>query len=128
MGGEYDDVGISKIYKTDHASEYVGSGEYKSNEEAFPKAVAQTFDGIAIDKGTRLVIYSEKNFKGSVVLDVTGPAIINNVMWKDDPRYSHCNTDTYSGELQRNYPQSVRKWSRTNMRPWSFGSCKITCD
>ncbi len=128
MGGEYDPVGISKIYVTDDFSEYVGSGEYPSNEAAFPKAVDKSFDGIAIDKDTRLVIYSEKNFKGTVVLDVKGPAIINNVLLKDNPNYTHCNTDTYTGELQRNYPQSVRKWSRTDMRPWSFGSCKITCD
>lgn len=128
MGGEFEDVGISKIYQTDYASEYVGSGEYKSNKKAFPKAVARTFDGIAIDRGTRLIVYSKENFKGTVLLDVKGPAIINNVLYKDVPAYSHCNTDTYPSDLQRNYPPSVRKWSKTNMQPWSSGSCKITCE
>jgi hypothetical protein len=128
MGGEYDPVGISKIYVVDEVSEYVGSGEYPSNEAAFPKAVAQTFDGIAIDRGTRLILYSQPNFTGTVLLDIKGPAIINNVIFKDDPRYSHCNTENYSSELQRNYPQSVRKWSRSDMTEWSHGSCKITCD
>jgi hypothetical protein len=128
MGGDFLENHISKIYQADYASEYVGSGEYKSNKKAFPKAVARTFDGIAIDRGTRLIIYSKENFKGTVVLDVKGPAIINNVLFKDDPRYNHCNTDTYSGDLQRNYPQSVRKWSKTNMQTWSSGSCKITCE
>jgi hypothetical protein len=128
MGGKYEEVGISKIYQTDYASEYVGSGEYKSNKKAFPKAVARTFDGIAIDRGTRLIIYSKENFKGTVLLDVKGPAIINNGLYKDEPIYNHCNTDTYPSDLQRNYPQSVRKWSKTNMQTWSSGSCKITCE
>eukprot|EP01084_Bolivina_argentea_P167749 291064_1 len=36
-------------YKVDIYSEYVGAGAYPKNSEAFPKAVASTFDGIAID-------------------------------------------------------------------------------
>ncbi len=127
MGGKFDDVGISKIYVEDRLSEYVGSGHYPSNESAFPKAVRTTFDGIAIDKGTRLIIYSKPNFKGTILLDVTGPAIINNVKWKDDDSYKYCNTETYPSDLQANYPQSVRKWSSSNMETWSTGSCKIEC-
>jgi hypothetical protein len=127
MGGEYGEVGISKIYQEDNCSEYVGEGSYTSNERAFPKSVAKTFDGIAIDKGTRLIIYSKKNFQGRILLDITGPAIINNVLWKYDERYSHCNTDRYPGSLEQNYPRSVRYWSDSDMHPWSYGSCKIMC-
>lgn len=127
MGGEYVDQNISKIYKVDAFSEYVGSGDYPSNQRAFPKSVATTFDGIAIDKGTRLIIYSKRNFKGQILLDIVGPAIINNVLWKNDERYRHCNYDTYEQALQATYPESVRKWSSNNMHDWSYGSCKIIC-
>jgi hypothetical protein len=128
MGGKYDETGISEIYQVDQLSEYVGEGEYPDNTKAFPKAVATTFDGIAIDKGTRLIIYSGKKFTGRVLLDVIGPKIINNKLWRNDPRYGHCNSDTYPSELQRTYPQSVREWSKSDMHNWSFGSCKIICN
>jgi len=128
VGGEFLDGHISEVYKLDDYSEYVGSGEYPDNEIAFPKSVATTFDGIAIDKGTRVIIYSQKNFQGEIVLDVTGPAIINNVLWKNDDRYSHCNTIDYKPELQKTYPQSVRRWSEVDMQPWSYGSLKVSCN
>ena len=128
MGGAAVLNNISKIYQEDYASEYVGGGFYVSNEKAFPKSVAQTFDGIAIDRGTRLIIYSKKNFKGQVLLDIRGPAIINNVIWKDDGRYKQCNTEDFPSNLQSNFPQNVRIWSSSNMHEWSFGSCKIICD
>jgi hypothetical protein len=119
--------GITQIYTEDDLSEYVGAGEYPDNTIAFPKAVGSTFDGIAIDKETTLIIYSEKNFKGDILLNASGPLVINNVKWINDPRYSHANTDTYPSILQNNYPQEVRKWSSTDMHSWSNGSCKIFC-
>jgi hypothetical protein len=127
MGGQAVELNISKIYKKDNCSEYVGEGEYPSNERAFPNAVATTFDGIAIDSGTRLIIYSGKNYRGNVLLDVTGPKIINNMIWKNDSRYNHCNTDRFPRDLEANYPRSVRIWSSGNMHDWSYGSCKIIC-
>lgn len=128
VGGEFKDGHISKVYQEDAFSEYVGAGEYPDNEKAFPKSVETTFDGIAIDSGTRVIIYKEKNFKGKILLDKTGPAIINNVIWKNDPRYSHCNTEDYKDDLQKNFPQSVRVWSETDMQTWSFGSLKVICN
>ncbi len=128
MAGEAVFNNSSKIYQEDYASEYVGGGFYVSNEKAFPKSVARTFDGIAIDRGTRLIIYSQKKFKGQVLLDVRGPAIINNMIWKDDERYNHYNTDDFSSNLQSNFPQNVRIWSSSDMHQWSFGSCKIICN
>jgi hypothetical protein len=127
MCGTFVQGNSSKIYKVDNMSEYVGEGEYPDNRKAFPKAVGTTFDGIAIDKGTRLIIYSGRNFTGKVLLDVVGPRIINNSLWKSDSRYNHCNTDRYPDELQATYPPSVREWSKENMHSWSFGSCKIIC-
>jgi len=128
MGGKGVANHISQIYKVDNKSEYVGEGEYTDNRRAFPKSVSTTFDGIAIDSGTRLIIYSGPNFTERVLLDVTGPTIINNSLWRDDSRYAHCNTDRYPPELEATYPPSVRQWSSENMHSWSFGSCKIICN
>lgn len=128
MGGQYEEIGISEIYTEDFASEYVGAGFYPNNSEAFPKAVSTTFDGIAIDRGTHLILYSQPDFTGEVLLDVRGPAIINNVRWVNDSRYNHCNTDIFTLNLQSNYPQNVRRWSTSDMHKWSNGSCKIMCD
>jgi hypothetical protein len=127
MGGIKNPMNISEIYKEDEWSEYVGEGEYPDNTLAFPKAVQSTFDGIAVDSGTRLIIYSGKNLSGQILLDVQGPKIINNSIWRSDSRYAHCNTDVYPPELQKTYPQKVREWSNGNMHDWSFGSCKIIC-
>ncbi len=127
MGGQFEEYKISEIYKEDLYSEYVGSGNYPSNSQAFPKAVHHTFDGIAIDRGTRLILYSEPNFNGDVLLDVIGPAIINNGIHADNGEYNYCNTDNYPLNLQSNYPQNVRRWSSSNMHDWSNGSCKIMC-
>lgn len=118
---------ISKIYRPDKYSEYVGAGEYPSNKKAFPKAVKTTFDGIAVDKGTRVIIYSKENFKGKVLLDVTGPAVINNNKWKNDRRIKDFRTRRFKGGLQSNFPPSCRRWSKSNMNSWSNGSVKIIC-
>jgi hypothetical protein len=127
MGGVWNDVGITKIYEVDQISEFVGSGYYPDNRAAFPKAVAQTFDGIAIDKGTRLVLYEKPNFEGRILLDITGPALINNVLWRNDSRYNKVMDEVFPEPLETNYPRSVRRYSLENMHQWSSGSCKITC-
>lgn len=127
--GYYNDsLGVSKIYQEDASSEYVGAGEYANNSIAFPKAVATTFDGIAIGKGTRVIIYSKPNFQGEVLLDKAGPVVINNVRWKNDARYQSCNTETYPADLQALFPPSRREWSDSDMNNWSFGSVKIICE
>ena len=118
---------LSEIYTEDAFSEYVGSGFYANNTSAFPKAVKSSFDGIAVDKGTRLIIYSKPNFEGIVLLDITGPAIINNIMFKTDAILGDFIHQRFKEPLETNYPQSCRNWSETNMRDWSYGSCKIIC-
>ena len=127
VGGQAVQSNISEVYVLDGSSEFVGAGEYPDNIKAFPNSVSTTFDGIAIDAKTRLIIYSKPNFQGQVLLDIDGPVIINNIKWKNDSRYNHCNTDIFPANLQNTYPQSVRRWSNSNMHDWSFGSCKIMC-
>eukprot|EP01083_Nonionella_stella_P217843 781757_1 len=126
VGGTYVANHNSVVYQIDACSEYVGQGEYPKNREAFPKAVASTFDGIAIDRNTRVVIYEKENFEGKILLDARGPKIVNNGTWKNDSRYDHCNTDIFPDpELQKNFPIDVRIWTETDMHQWSYGSVKI---
>lgn len=116
----------SEVYVEDTYSEYVGAGSYSLNSSAFPKATRTTFDGIAIDAGTKVTIYSQPNYQGSILYEKIGPAIINNAIWKN---YSQVQSVMYDWKepLQSTYPQSVREWSSTNMHNWPSGSMKIEC-
>ncbi len=120
--------GISKIDEPDRYTDYVSAGNYPDNKTAFPKAVGTSFDGIAVFKGTHLTIYSKPNFQGEILLDVSGPYLINNGKWKNDNRYSSSLSKTFSPELEEAFPPSCRHWSTSNMQDWSNGSCKITCE
>jgi len=117
---------FSEVYIVDRYSEYVGAGLYPSNNAAFPKAVASTFDSIAIDTGTKVTLYSKANFQGEILYEQVGPSLINNGIWKD---YSQAALamQNWKEPLQSNYPQSVRKWSSTNMHDWSYGSIIVEC-
>jgi len=117
---------FSEIYVIDQYSEYVGVGEYPINRQAFPKAVNTTFDGIAIDAGTKVTIYSGENFTGSILYEKVGPAVVNNYIWQDRSEAANAMA-TWSEPLQSNYPQSVREWSGSNMHDWSFGSLVVEC-
>jgi len=128
LSDNYIEGHISTIYQVDKYGEYVGNGEYPNARTAFPNADRTTFDAIAIDKGTRLIIYSEPNFQGSIILDVTGPALINNVKWKDEERIKDVNRKTFTQPLESLFPKSCRRWSNTNMNDWSKGSIKIICN
>lgn len=123
----YIDGHISTIFKPDKYGEYVGEGEYPSNKVAFPNAVAHTFDAIAVGANTRVILYSKPNFQGKILLDITGPALINNVKWKNDTRISVVMTKKLSGGLEAIFPKSCRQWSKENMHKWSNGSLKVIC-
>eukprot|EP01084_Bolivina_argentea_P058150 106182_1 len=130
VGGTFKNCFVSIAYKKDNYSDYVGAGSYPYNYNAFPSAVHATFDGIAIDSNTRVIIWENPNFQGRILLDEIGPAIINNVLFKDSGSYYPClprtMVETFSNkELQSNFPQNVRKWSQSNMHLWSNGSVKI---
>jgi hypothetical protein len=122
----------SVIFEPNNECEYVGSGFYPIAAEAFPNSHRHTFDGIAVVAGTRIIIYSEKKFQGRVLLDVKGPAIINNVRWKNDYNLSRIideiNTKNLRGNLNTIFPKECRRYSDSDMHPWSNGSLKIMCD
>ena len=102
------------------------TGSYPNNKTAFPKAASGTFDGIAIDSNTRVILWEKPNYQGKVLLDATGPMLINNVKLGSSGCCQKCMTEPFDDpELQKNYPQSVRVWSETDMNPWTNGSVKI---
>lgn len=115
----------SKAYVDDDCSDMLTPGKYHRIKNYLTKSTKTTFDGIAVAPGTRLIIYSKPNFKGNILVDVTGPAIINNKKWQNDSRYIPSNTKTYIQELQGTFPQSVRQWSVSNMHKWQNGSIEI---
>ncbi len=124
MADEYKSIWTSKIWEPDGYSEYVGAGSYNNLNEAFPKAILSTFDGIAIDSNTRIVIYDQPNFKGKVVLDVTGPLIINNSLHRTS--LPKLNTQAYKVEaMNKLFPPEKRVWSNSNMYAWQHGSIRI---
>lgn len=125
MSDNYNEGNLSKAYVMDKYSEFLKPGKYNNISATLPNSVAYTFDGIAIPPKTRLIIYSGSNFSGAKLVDVTGPAIINNNKWEFDERYSSANKKTYSADLQTTFPQNVRQWSKGNMHDWQNGSIEI---
>merc|ERR1712032_1191152 len=112
--------------------EYVGVGEYPDNNQAFPLSIKYTFDSVAVDAGTRVIIYSEPNFKGKVLWDRVGPAIVVNSKWKDNT-WPFCKGKTFEkalkqeweGRLQDLFPPEVREFSCSDMHCWNSGSLVI---
>jgi hypothetical protein len=125
MSDMYNEGNLSKAYVMDKYSEFLKPGKYANISSSLPNSVAYTFDGIAVPPKTRLIIYSGTNFTGAKLVDVTGPAIINNSKWEFDERYTGANKKTYCPDLQTTFPQNVRQWSRGNMHDWQNGSIEI---
>jgi len=107
-------------------SNWVASGNYPNNATAFPDAVITTFDGIAVDKNTNLKLWNDTNYKNKdgttlPVLDINGPAIINNLLASGIPTekcFGLNETETYWTDC---------RFSSDFMSNWEHGSCKITC-
>ena len=122
----------SKLFVIDDASEYVGEGEYPRAIEAFPKSDKATFDGIGIDKGTRVIIYEKQFFKGKVLLDEIGPIIISNKKRLEEENLKNIvlenNSKVFSNDLNNLFPPSKRVMSKSNMFDWSKGSLKVICN
>lgn len=118
----------SKVCSNDPYSDFIHPGKYELLSNYLVYSNYQTLDGIAIPENMRLVIYSEPNFKGIKVLDVTGPAIINNVSKKAQANSSEVHTREFAEPLQNKFPQSVRTWSVSDMKSWVNGSMEITAN
>lgn len=121
----------SVIFEPNHESEYVGAGNYPRASKAFPNSSRTTFDGIAIVRNTRVIIYSRENFQGDVLLDVEGPALINNIRWKGSgigEIIEEINSKELCGNLNQIFPKNCRKYSKSDMHTWSNGSLKVLCN
>lgn len=130
MIDEFEENWFSVIYQVDQYSELVGAGDYSDNKTAFPQSVETTFDGIAIDHGVRLQIYTQPNFSGSIAIDVIGPKIINNRMFISKLSSANYGTKTFTPSvIQDKFPPDTRyiNSKAVDLRNLSFGSCKITC-
>lgn len=130
VNGTWGDI----IFKPSNG-EYVGAGLFANNKEAFPYAMAGTLDGLAVDMCTRLIIYSEPDFKGDVIIDIVGPILINSGDRTDgltDDSGENIMTKSFTPALQKLFPPERRKlstdFSQLNMNLWANGSCKIICE
>ena len=116
----------SGVFSKDPYSDYVKPGKYNVMTNLLIYSAYQTLDGIAVPANIRLVIYSEPNLKGTLLLDIIGPAIINNGIKKNTPNASEVQTHEFTPPLQEHFPPSVRKWSMSDMKSWVNGSMEIS--
>jgi len=131
LGSYYDDsCGISRPFVVDKFSVLAGGGEYSNLSVAFKKVDEYTFDGFAIDSTTHIILYELPDFKGAILIDTVGPLIVNNLILREVE--VGCSQE-YVKEMTKNYPDSLstiftpqlRKWSKSNMHNWIYGSLKI---
>ena len=111
--------------RQDPYSDFLKPGRYSDLTQELEKSGAHTLDGIAIPEKTRLIIYENSDFTGAVLLDITGPAIVNNVFRHWNKRFRNISSKQFHERLQSRLPQSVRSWSSTNMHTWLNGSVEI---
>jgi hypothetical protein len=106
---------FSRAFVNDQYSDFLKPGKYPKGNICLPKSIASSLDGIAIPQKTRLIIYDKPNYTGTKMMDVTGPAIVNNSIWQTSGFYSEANSKKYSRGLQDMFPPTVRKWSSRDM-------------
>ena len=112
--------------RSDKHSSFLQIGKYSTLDQVLKKARDFTLDGVAIPANTRLIVYKGQNFTGEVLLDITGPAIVNNYIYLEfGGGYYSVNWKEFIPELQSYFPQSVRSWSTSNMRDWVKGSMEV---
>ena len=74
------------------------AGSYLRNRKAFVKAAAETFDSIAIDANTRVILWEQENFQRKV---------LSNNIFKS--KYQETTTAPFQDpEMEMNFPASVR--------------------
>jgi hypothetical protein len=119
---------FSRAFVPDQYSNLLRPGKYMNGSAVLSAAINSSLDGIAIPRKTRLVVYSQPNLAGPVLLDVTGPAIVNNGIWESSEFYAVANTKNFSPDLQEIFPQNVRSYGSSgtnNMSYWQQFSFEI---
>lgn len=105
------DVPLDNQTMTPHGNR-LPVGEYASTLSAVGNAVLFTMDSIAVAPGIRLVVFSQPNFTGDILLDVVGPFYICNWIWRADSRFSWAlDAAVWHGLADQIIPSSRRFWS-----------------
>ncbi len=115
----------SQAYITDHHSNFIPLGQYPVLNGFSWGSTNQTPNGIAIPANVHITIYSESHFKGKILVDIVGPAIINNSSKKNQPASVIAHSKEFNAPLQKVFPQAVRSWSAVDMKEWYKGSMEI---
>lgn len=119
-------------------SDILGSGKYSDLEYSISRAFNHSLDSIAIDQNTKLIIYSEKNFKGDITLDKNGPVILYNrfryysegeIIMGQKEMIDKILYGTFSGEIAIfNSHKEISTWEMWNGgKHQGVGSAKICC-
>ncbi len=116
----------SQAFSTDSYSNFLPKGQYPVLNGFSWGASNQTPNGIAVPANVHFVIYSEPYFKGKILVDVVGPAIINNSSKKSHAASVVAHSKTFGLPLQSIFPQAVRIWSVGDMKEWFKGSMEIS--
>jgi hypothetical protein len=120
---------FSRAFVNDQYSDFLKPGKYPDGNASLPKSIASSLDGIAIPKKTRLVVYNQPHLKGTILIDITGPAIVNNSQFETSDFYAVANKKNYSRGLQEIFPQKVRRWTDSgnlSMSYWQSFSFEIS--
>lgn len=110
--------------RRDPYSDFIQPGKYNIAGN-LKNSMGFSLDGIAVPEGTRLIVYEKPDCTGKVLLDVTGPAIVNNGYRMSNRRFKELGSKQFHAALQSSFPQSTRSWSETNMHEWGSGSMEI---
>lgn len=123
IAGQRVDDQTSKAFSNDPWSDFIVPGQYTWIDRALTFSNFTELDGVAIPANTRLIVYSERNFKGVVLLDITGPAIVYNSAGIPPADFF---SETYTTPaLQKTFPPAVRTQSNSDMHLWINGSMEI---
>lgn len=115
----------SQAFNSDSYSNFIPLGQYPVLNGFSWGSTDQTPNGIAIPANVRFIIYSEPHFKGKVLVNVVGPAIINNVSKNNNSTSTAAHSKEFNAPLQTIFPQTARSWSANDMKDWYKGSMEI---
>lgn len=132
------EFGSSRIWEEDEHSHILTEGEYPSMQETIPRAAKEqdnmgivtipTLDAVALAEDVKLTVYSEENFGGEILAEVSGPLLIYSKDHKNRIEFiGEYITSQWPEPLQSQFPNEKRIFSDQSMRDWETGSMKIEC-
>lgn len=117
------DEQTSRALSDDPWSDFLDTGSYAWIDHALTFSNFAEVDGLAIPEGIHVTVYAERNFKGAILLDVTGPAIIGNATHPETKKM--LSKPFEIPVLQKTFPTTVRRESDSDMHKWINGSIVI---